>query len=57
MTTAVSTTYMTRRSPMPSPIEMSAAPDAAPVAKGLTVEARVPIPAPSRTMLAAVSRS
>jgi hypothetical protein len=57
MVTAVSTTYMIRRSSIPSPIEMSAAPEATPVANGLIVEPIVPTPAPSRMTLAATIRS
>lgn len=57
MLTEVNTPYMIRRSPIPSPIEISAAPDATPVANGLIVEAIVPTPAPSRMTLAATMRS
>ena len=51
------TIRMISRESSPSLIEMPANPDAMPVAKGLMVDPRVPIPQPSRRIAAPVSAS
>ena len=48
---------MIRRDRSPSLIEMPAKPDAIPVAKGLIVEPRVPMPQPSSRIAAPVRAS
>jgi hypothetical protein len=48
---------MRMRSPMPSPTPIPAASEATPVANGLTVEARVPTPAPTMMVTAPTMRS
>ena len=48
---------MSSRKPMPSPMEMSAASEATPVANGLTVEASTPTPAPTMIVADATIRS
>ena len=48
---------MIRRSTRPSLIETPAKPEAMPVANGLIVEPKVPMPQPSRTMAAPVRAS
>ena len=48
---------MTRRSTRPSLIETPANPEAMPVANGLIVEPKVPMPQPSRTTAAPVRAS
>lgn len=57
MVTAVSTSHIRARSAMPSPSEMSAAEEATPVEKGLTVEHSTPIPAPRMMVPVATIRS
>ena len=54
---AVKTAYMISRSPIPFPSATSAASEATPVANGLTVEASVPTPAPTRMIPTPTSRS
>ena len=48
---------MINRDSSPSLMEMPAKPDAMPVANGLIVEPRVPMPQPIRTIAAPVSES
>ena len=57
MPIASPTISMTRRSTNPSLIETPANPDAMPVANGLIVEPKVPMPQPSRTTAAPTSAS
>ena len=57
MPMAVPTTRMTRRPTIPSSIETPAKPEAMPVANGLMVEPRTPMPQPSRRTDAATSAS
>jgi hypothetical protein len=47
---------MTNRRPMPSPIEVSAKPEAMPIENGFTVEPITPTPAPTRITAAATIR-
>ena len=57
MPSAVPTIKMTRRRTRPSLNDTSAKPDAMPVANGLTVEPKTPMPHPSRITSAPTSAS
>ncbi len=57
MDVAVSTMYISTRRTMPLPRSMPAASEATPVANGLTVDAMVPVPAPTRMTTAPSNRS
>ena len=54
---AVSTIHIRNRRTMPFPRSIPAASDATPVANGLTVDAMVPVPAPTRMTTAPNMRS
>ena len=57
MAMGTSTSHMTTRRRSPSLSGTPAASEATPVAKGLTVEAMIPVPAPSRMIPAPTMRS